>query len=102
MSPLTLFFCNGLPCQLRLELPRPLDRRDHLVGRNRRSFESDARFLLDPIRRGTFHACKPLQGLFHFFLAAPSGHPGDGEYQLFAVSHVILLLVSVSCAFDEF
>jgi hypothetical protein len=79
--------------ELCLELPRPLDRRNHLIGRGRRSFEGDARLLLDSIRRSSFHACKPLQGLFHFSLAAASGHAGDGEYQLLAVGHVILLVV---------
>jgi len=102
LSLRSFVFSAGLAHQLCLELPRPLDRRDHLIGRNRRSFGGDARFLLDPIRCGIFHACKPLQGLFHFFLAAPSGHPGYREYQLLARSHFTLLLVSVSCTFDEF
>ncbi|MBP1778520.1 MAG: hypothetical protein H6Q86_4531 [candidate division NC10 bacterium] len=102
MSSLTLFICNGLPRQLCLELPRSLNCRDDLVGRCGRPLEGDARFLLDPIRRGSFHACKPLQGLFHFFLATPSGHPGYREYQFLAHSHFTLLLVRASCTFDEF
>jgi len=89
-------FFAGLAHQFCLELPHPLDRRDHFFRGGGWFLHGDARFLLDPIRRGSFHACKPLQGLFHFSLAAPSGHAGDGEYQLFAVSHVILLVVGGS------
>jgi hypothetical protein len=83
---------QGSPGELRLKLSGPLDRGDELIGGGGSSLNGDACFFLDPIRGGTLHACKPFQGLFHFSLAAPSGHAGDGEYQLLGLSHCILLV----------
>lgn len=77
--------------QLRLKLARPLDRRDDLIRRGGPSFDGHARFLLDPIRRRTLHACKPLQGLYYFSLAAASGHAGDSEHQFLGLAHLLLL-----------
>jgi hypothetical protein len=81
-----------LPGQLRLELPRSLYRGHKLLGGDDGSLDGDAGLLLDPIRSGNFHACKPFQGLFHFSLAAPSGHAGNVEHEFPGLGHGYFLL----------
>ena len=82
----------SLPGQLRLKFSGPLDRGDDLFRGGVPSLDGHTCFLFDPICGCDLDACKPFQGLFHFFLATPSGHARDGKHQLVGLSHLVLLV----------
>ncbi len=73
--------------QLRLESPGCLDGRDHLLGGGAAPFHNHPGLALHAVCGCALHAGKPFQGLFHFSLAAPSGHARDREANLPRVRH---------------
>ncbi len=87
---------RGLHGQLRLELPGALDRCDHLLRGRGARLDDRPRLILRSVCACTLHAGKPLQGLFYFLLAAPSGHARDREANLSRIRHGALLLFSES------
>ncbi len=85
------FFSSLLGGELGLELPGPLDGGDHLIGGGGHTLQRDPRLVLRPIDGLNFHSGKPLQGLFHFLLAPPSGHPRHGKSHFSGLAHGTLL-----------